>query len=559
MLKELSAKNFAIIDSIHVEFDSGLSILTGETGAGKSILIDALEMGLGKRARDGLIRSGTDMLQVSLAFDIAHIEVAQRWLSDNGLDAEEKDTCIMRRTYRKDGRSQAYINGSPVNLGQLKDLGALIVDIVGQNTHQHLLHKEHQLWLLDVRCGHSAEVKKIRSVYRDWKRIDEEIIECEENMRDKEVRKKVLGEQLVELEECDIHAGEYEDVEQQHRNLAQGEKFKDALVLAYDTLDGENDSAVERLGKVGIALNKITEGNPQIDSARQLIDTALAQINEASGELYACLEAMNSGGQDFEQLEQRLRQLSELAKRHYVQPQMLLDITQQIRAKIENLDHSESHLQGLKEQRKAFATTYQHLAKTISKKRHSAAQQIEKDVVETLNKLNMPNAKFKVVLNVDDTSPAANGYDQVQFMVQTNPGQPLQALQTASGGELSRISLALQMALAKYRTTPVLLFDEVDSGVGGATAQAVGELLKSISHNAQVFCVTHLSQVASYASHHYRVSKAPIDNETRISIELLDEGQRHREIARMVAGAEITKQSLKYAQEMIEKAGALIH
>ncbi len=558
MLKALTVENFAVIDRIRAEFDNGFSVLTGETGAGKSILIDALEMALGKRARSNLVRADAEKLRVSIAIDTGDLPRVREWLRDHALDTED-DSCILRRACSKDGRSQAHINDSLVTLQQLKELGSLIVDIVGQNAHQKLLNKDYQLWLIDVRCDHLEQVEKMNRLYEQWRETGKRLETHADNLREREIRCEILKQQIEDLERNEISEGEYEKVEQEHRKLARGEELRTSLTQTDQILDGDEPSVTGSLNQVRAILEPLSEYDNQIKSAAQLILGALSQINDASRDIRACLESINTDEQDFKRLEERLRQICELARRYKAQPQLLFDVLQKAQSELAQLDNAETKREELEEERERIKAEYAKLATAISQKRRQVAKQIEQEVTNTLRQLNMAKAQLEIRLTpADKEQPAPNGYERAEFMMQTNPGYAAQSLALiASGGELSRISLALQMALSKYRTTPVLIFDEVDSGVGGATAEAVGKLLKTISQNAQVFCITHLPQVASYAGHHYSVDKSSDQNTTQVQIKMLDKTERRHEVARMMAGAEITRQSLSYAQEMLEKASLL--
>lgn len=555
MLKALTVENFAVINRIQIEFNHGLSVLTGETGAGKSILIDAMEMALGKRARSNLVRIDAEKLRVSIAIDTTDLPQVRDWIRSHELDSED-NSCILRRTCTKDGRSQAYINDSLVTLNQLKEIGSLIFDIVGQNMHQQLLNREYQLWLLDIRCGHIEQVKKMNRLYKQWQEAGRGLETLADNLHQKEIQREILKRQIEELEYNKITKGEYEKVEQEHRKQAQGEELRTSLTQAGQILGGDEQSVMTSLHKVSGILEPLTEYDNRIKSASQLILDALPQISDASHEIQACLESIGIDEENFKQLEERLRQICDLARNYKVQPQLLFDILRKAQSKLAELDGGETNYRQLEEERKKLKTEYKKLAMAISQKRHKVSKQIEKEVTKTLRQLNMTTAQMEIQLTpANKEQPMPSGYERAEFMIQTNPGGAAKSLAlTVSGGELSRISLALQMALSKYRTTPVLIFDEVDSGVGGATAEAVGKLLKMISRNAQVFCITHLPQVAIYAQHHYSVNKSSNQDTTEVRIKVLNEKERQHEVARMMAGTEITRQSLNYAQEMIKKA-----
>ena len=557
MLKTLAIENLAIIDRLEVGFDAGLSVLTGETGAGKSILIDAIELALGKRAQTRLVRPGARRLSISLVFDVGDIPNASAWLEQREL-AQADGSCILRRTIGADGRSQAYINGQPATLEQLREITSHLIDIVGQNAHQMLLSRDKHLYLLDSQCGHNDQLLKIGQLSRRWRETGTLLDRQAENARELADRREWLSRQVEELEESGIKPGEFEELEREHRLLSKKESLKSALHETHTLLDDDDGAdAATLLGKAAGVIEKLRDTDPQLAAAGELVAAALEQTGEASREIRDALERIEVSDEYFAQLEQRISRLSVLADKYRTQPAGLPGQLEYARAELEKLDDPETDPEKLRHERAELEKQYRKLAAGVSERRRKTAGALEKNVVATLQKLNLAKAEFKVrFMDDDDETPRPSGRERAEFMIRANPGQNLQPLtRTASGGELSRISLALQMALSEKRPMPVLIFDEVDSGVGGATAETVGRLLQAISRRAQVFCITHLPQVASHAAHHYRVIKEQ-DAQTRVQLEKLAGQERRVEIARMMAGEKITKQSLEHARQMLGETAA---
>ena len=553
MLKTLAIENFAIIDRLEAEFDGGLSVLTGETGAGKSILVDAIELALGKRAQIRLVRPGARRLSISIVFDATDVPRAAAWLERREL-AQADGSCILRRTVGADGRSQAYINGAPTTLEQLKELASRLIDIVGQNAHQMLLSRDQHLHLLDSQCAHGGELAEIGRLARRWKEAGALLEKQMESAQELALRREWLARQCEELESCEIKPGEYEALEQEHRLLSKKESLKSALHEIHAALDdNDGNDAVTLLGKAAGDVDRLRDTDPQLAAAGELIASACEQAGEAVREVRDALERIEVSDEYFAQLERRLSRLAELADKYRTQPALLHEQLELARRELEKLDDPQTDPEALRKECAQLKAQYGERAASVGARRRKTAGALEKSVVQTLRKLNLEKADFRVrFIESDEQTPKPSGRERAEFMIRTNPGQDWQPLtRTASGGELSRLSLALQMALSKKQPLPVLIFDEVDSGVGGATAEVVGRLLETIGKQAQVFCITHLPQVASRATHHYRVSKEQQGKATRVRLERLTESQRRVEIARMMAGETITEQSLEHARQML--------
>ena len=556
MLKTLAIENLAVIERLEAEFDDGLSVLTGETGAGKSILVDAIELALGKRAQIRLVRPGARRLSISIVFDVQRAPRAVAWLEQREL-AQADGGCILRRTVGADGRSQAYINGAPTTLDQLRELASCLIDIVGQNAHQMLLSRDRHLHLLDSQCAHGDELGALERLARRWKEARALLEEQMENAHELALKREWLERQCEELEGEEVKPGEYEALEQEHRLLSEKEMLKSALHEIHTVLD-DNDGAdaVTLLARAAAGIDKLRATDPQLAAAGELIAGACEQAGEAVREVRAARERIEVSDEYFAQLEARLARLGELASKYRTRAALLHEQLELAQRELEKMDDPDADPETLRRECAEIEEQYRERATVVGARRRKTAGALEKDVVRTLRKLNLAQADFRVrFIESEDDAPKASGQERAEFMIRTNPGQDLQPLtRTASGGELSRLSLALQMALSKKQPLPVLIFDEVDSGVGGATAEVVGRLLEAIGGRAQVFCITHLPQVASRATHHYRVVKEQRENTTHVRLARLDESERQVEIARMMAGEKITEQSLEHARQMLGQA-----
>ena len=554
MLTALTIENFLIVDRVEVLFGRGMTVLTGETGTGKSILIDALELALGRRAQSHLVRPGADKLSVSIGLDLTGQSAASQWLEQQSMENDEND-CIIRRVIDTGGRSRAFINGALSTLEQLREFTMLLVDVVGQNNQQQLLDRSRHLALLDLYSDHEVQLKEMQNIYSQWKAIAEQLNHRQQQSQEIEIKHQWLSQQCEELEQAKIKAGEFEQVEQEHRMLSQKEKLKQALSTAYNALDAESQpNAIHLLGIAHTELQSLGGIDPDLQEISQLIDNTLEQSSTAANEIKQYLDRIDTAQGDFETLEKRLGTLTELARKYKTQAKLLPEKLEQTRAELKALDDPEQSVEQLKTKKAALEENYKKVAQKVSHTRKKSAQILEKEVLKLIKQLNMPQAQFKINFEASASpDPAPNGLERIEFILCANPGQKLQSLaKAASGGERSRISLALQVALSNQRMMPVLIFDEVDNGVGGATAEIVGRLLKKLSAQAQVFCITHLAQIASQADHHYHVEKSAKDKTTFVSLRKLDKQARLQELARMIAGTKISKQSLDHARQMLE-------
>ena len=554
MLSALTIENFLIVERIEVYFERGMTVLTGETGTGKSILIDALELALGRRAQSHLVRPGADKLSVSIGLDLTKQPAATQWLEERSMESEGND-CIIRRVINVEGRSQAFINGALSTLEQLREFTALLIDVVGQNNQQQLLDRSRHLALLDLYSNHEPQLAEMQTIYKQWKTIADQLNHKQQQSQEMEIRYQWLLQQYEELERAEVKPDEFEQIEPEPRVLSQKEKLKQALSTAHHALDDEShQNAIRLLGVAHRELQSLGDIDPNLRDIVELIDNALEHSNNATHEIEQYLDRIDTAQGDFEALEKRLATLTELARKYKTSTELLPKKLEQTRAELKALDDPEQSIEQLQSTKSALEDDYKKIAGKVSHARKQSAQILEKEVLELLKQLNMPQAQFQINFSaLDSSDPIPNGTERIEYMLCANPGQKLQSLaKAASGGERSRISLALQVALSNQRMVPVLIFDEVDSGVGGATAEIVGRLLRKLSAQAQVFCITHLAQIASQADHHFYVQKNAKDKTTSVSLSKLDEQLRLQELARMIAGTKISKQSLAHAKQMLE-------
>ncbi len=551
MLKSLIVENFTIIRKVQLEFSAGMSTITGETGAGKSILIEALGLALGQRAQSHYLNSD-GRLSVTLDVGLDNLPTVAAWLEEHELASNGE--CILRRTLARDGRSRAFINGVQVPLAQLQVLSDRLIEIVGQNVQQSLMQANRHLDILDAQCEHDDTLGELKSVQRQWSELSQKLETRLRQSSELEDRLKLLNYQVRELEEFAPDEGEFEEVDQAHRRLSKKELLREEAHRALALLDEtESGNASSQIAAAMRALHKLTDADAGLATANEQLATAIDHVQIASREIRDCLERIETSEGDYHRLEKRLQGYLDLARKYKTRPETLAAFYRNLKHELDEIESPDARPEAMERQLSGLRARYATLADRISRRRRTAAAALSKQVTQTLGELNMQGAEFSVVFNPhEDDAPKPHGREQAEFFVRTNAGQPPGPLaRIASGGELSRVSLAIQAAFAAKRPVPTLVFDEVDAGVGGKTAEMVGKLLKKISRNAQVFCVTHLPQVAAQADHHFRVNKHEKKGHTHIDVAELPAVERRHEIARMMAGTEITKKSLAHADEML--------
>ena len=557
MLNQISISNFAIVDHLSLDIKPGMTAITGETGAGKSIMLDALSMALGGRADSDSIRAGSDRADITASFDLRRIPTARQWLQERDYLDQAEAECILRRVITREGRSRGYINGTLVTLSELKALGELLIDIHSQHAHQSLLKKSNHTTLLDEFAGSLNLSRDVARAAQDYRQAHEQLNALLSDQQDREERLQLLSYQFNELEQLHLQPGEVEQLEQEHRQQSQADATLTAChqVTQVCTSD-EGDNLLQQLSFCLHRLSDLQIDHPAIINSLEMLSSAQIQVEEAVGELNHFVDHFEADPQRAREIEERLSAIFDLARKHRIQPEELLIKQQQIGEELEKVQCHDEQVAALEHTMAHLHHEHSQLARKLSTKRQGAARKLEKLVSERIALLGMPKGKFRVELtDIPERTVAAQGLESIEFLVTTNPGQaPRPLAKVASGGELSRISLAIQVIIAQSAATPTLIFDEVDVGIGGATAEIVGSMLREVGKNGQVLCVTHQPQVASQAHQHLHVSKKVGRNTSSTSILQLDGKHRVHEIARMLGGVELTTPTLNHAQEMLFQA-----
>lgn len=557
MLVHLSIHNYAIVEHLDLELDAGMTAITGETGAGKSIMLDALGLALGDRADSGVVRPGADKADILASFDIEGIAEAQAWLAERDLDSD--GPCILRRVITAEGRSRGYINGSPCPLGDLKALGERLIDIHSQHEHQSLLKSDTHRRLLDEYACASELARQVQLAAQRWRQTHQTLERLSSASDEQRARQQLLSYQLEELENLALGEQELELLEQEHKTLANAEGMLSSCRLVIDQCS--ESEAGNALSVLTASLQRLTSLHSQpsaLGEAINLLASAQIQIEEAVGELNRFIDHFDADPERQQMIEERLDTIYTLARKHRIQPAELPSLQQRLLSELEELNADDDAIERLHEEQAAYARHYMEKAQQLSELRQDAASRLSQAVELEMQRLGMPGGRFSIELQPNDSSePQPNGLEAVEFLVSANPGQPLKALaKVASGGELSRISLAIQVITAQTSRTPTLVFDEVDVGIGGPTAEVVGQLLRRLGERGQVITVTHLPQVAAQGHQHLFVHKQRGSTETRTAVSLLDGQQRIEEIARMLGGVDLTEESLAHARQMIGTARA---
>ncbi|MXR68775.1 DNA repair protein RecN [Shewanella sp. JBTF-M18] len=552
MLCQLSINNFAIVRFLELDFKSGMTSITGETGAGKSIAIDALGLCLGNRADANTVRPGASKAEVSARFALNDIPLAKRWLEDNDLELDEE--CILRRTIGSDGRSRAYINGNPVPLSQMRALGQLLIGIHGQHAHHAMLKSEHQLTLLDSYANHKMLLDACSASYQRFKLIQKELSQLQQSQHERIARKQLLQYQVEELDEFALGEGEFEEIEAEHKKLANGTALIQACQRTLYLLQDSEEGAIESLLNMSLDQAQELEGyDPELKGVGNMLNDALIQVQESSSELQRYLDKLELDPDHFAALEQRLSKIMMLARKHHVNAKDLYQHHQALSQELSELDSDEEKLDEIALQLESCRESFIAHAQKLSQSRQRYAKELDKQVTRSIHELSMPKGKFIIDVQFNPEMMSPNGCDTVEFQVTTNPGQPLQPIaKVASGGELSRIGLGIQVITAKKVATPTLIFDEVDVGISGPTAAVVGKMLRALGESTQVLCVTHLPQVAGNGHQHMFVNKQSKSGQTETSMVPLDKGQRIEELARLLGGDVITNNTLANAKELLQ-------
>lgn len=550
MLQHLLIRNIAIADNIDIDWEPGMTSISGETGAGKSILLNSLNLALGDRADSQIVRHGEKRAEVVATFNVERIPAACRWLNDRDLDNGFE--CILRRTVTSEGRSRAFINGQPVPLAELKKLGELLLELHSQHAHQSLLRSETHLRLLDEYADLGDLTLSVNEAWASWQDLERHYLQQRKTSEEDSARVQLLEYQCDELETLNLQDQEVEQLEADFRRMQKSESLLTGAHSALNLLSDESDDNAVRALKSAIhKLKSLDDESDSLSNTLSLLDSALIQIEESTSDLSTYIESIEFDDETQFEVEERLNLIHTLARKHQVPSQTLKTHFEGLQSELSTLKSNEESLDELEVDVAARKATYLECAQQLSDKRRHYALAFETEVVEKLNQLAMPGAKFSVTFN-DTTKPTKHGMDQVEYYISLNQGQPLQSLaKVASGGELSRVSLAIQVVCAEHSTIPTLVFDEVDVGISGATAEIVGHMLRSVGARGQVICVTHLPQVAALGHHHCIVEKQQGHETTRTNISAIKEEQRVQEVARMLGGIEITAQTRAHAEEML--------
>lgn len=558
MLNRITVKNLIIVRSLELALGSGMTALTGETGAGKSILIDALGLALGDKADNSMIRVGADKAEISVSFALPQDSPAHHWLQQH--DLAEDGECLLRRVLVRDGRSRGYINGTPSTQGLLRELAELLIDIHGQHVHQSLLRPAAQRQLLDAYAGQRSAVRGVASRYQDWRKSQEEYEALTRASEDRANRLDYLNFQIAELDGLACDPESLRALEADHARLAHADRLLRDSDRLLAMLGDDEPSLRPSLDQAAQILSGLATLDPALDESLELLQTAGIQIDEATANLRHYQDRIELDPQRLQQIDDQLGRLHDVARKHRTAPEGLDELLQVLRDEAVALQNADSDLASLERMLVHQEAAYLDAAQALSRARSAAAAALSQTVTESMQQLGMQGGRFRIVCEAHPENATAHGLDRISFMVAANPGQPEGGLaDVASGGELSRISLAIQVATANCGSVPTLIFDEVDVGIGGAVAEIVGQLLRRLGEDRQVLCVTHLAQVASQAHQQLRVHKLTDGKTTETRIDALDDLARVDEVARMLGGVQITDQTRRHADEMIRRAQRVKH
>jgi DNA repair protein RecN (Recombination protein N) len=551
MLAQLTISNFAIVRELEIDFQSGMTAITGETGAGKSIAIDALGLCLGGRAEADMVRAGASRADLCARFSLKDTPAALRWLEENQLDDGRE--CLLRRVISADGRSRGFINGTAVPLSQLRELGQLLIQIHGQHAHQLLVKTEHQKALLDGYAGEATLTQQMSDRYDQWHQSCRDLAQHQQQSQERLAHTELLQYQLKELNEFHPQPGEFEQIDEEYKRLANSGQLLTTSQHALAILaDGEEVNLNSQLYAAKQLVSELVGMDGKLSGLLDMLEEASIQLSEASDELRHYCDRLDLDPNRLFELEQRISRQISLARKHNISPEELPAFHQSLLDEQQQLDDQADSQETLSH---AVAQHHQQAleaAKQLHTLRHNSAQELAQLITESMHSLSMPHGLFTIDVEFDEKHLTAEGADRIEFRVTTNPGQPLQPIaKVASGGELSRIALAIQVITARKMETPALIFDEVDVGISGPTAAVVGKLLRQLGESTQVMCVTHLPQVAGCGHHHFYVSKETDGEMTETHMLPLDKRARLQELARLLGGSEVTRNTLANAKELL--------
>jgi len=546
MLRALHIRDFVIVTEAEINFEHGFTVFSGETGAGKSILIDALALTLGERADSSVLRSGASRAEISAVFDVPP-ELTQ-WLTEHDLIGE--DALVLRRVVDAQGRSRGYINGSAVTIAQLREVGEHLVDIHGQHAHQSLLRSDNQRDMVDAHGGHQPLRHQVAQDWKAWRKVERQLALSEQDASVLNAARERLEWQLNELDRLSLGANEWEEVSAEQTRLANAQSLLDGAALALGCLDENEDSAHHQIVTAVQKISQLLRHDSSLQAVHESLESARISISEAVSDLNAYLSRVELDPERLELVDERMRNIFDLARKFKTEPDHLYALHTTLRNEQEALTAS-ADIESLRATAATLKAEYLAQAQALSAARRKAAIDLSKQVSQAMQTLAMEGGQFSVALS--EAAPSAHGQDLVEFLVAGHTGTtPKPLAKVASGGELARISLALSVIASRAARVPTLIFDEVDSGIGGAVAEVVGNLLRELGLRHQVLCVTHLPQVAARGQHHFQVSKQQSKGTTESSIAKLDSSARIEEVARMLGGIKITPTTRKHAQELLD-------
>lgn len=551
MLTHLQIKHFTIIEELEISFQKGMTIFTGETGVGKSILFDALILSLGGRADSRFIRAGKEQAEITTCFDISKLESAKAWLNEH--DFEVTDECFLRRVLTSDGRSRAYINQQVVPIQSLQQFSEHLIEIHGQHEQQHLLKREHQRKLFDEFANNETLLLEIKTIYQQW-RESKEKLDLLKTQGDQSARKSLLEYQIEELKLLSLQENEFEQLQQQHKRLSERESvLKATQQVIWLCQDNHESNMLTLLHQSQFALEPFKQYEKSVENAYNIFSEATILLQEACGELSNFLADTEIDNENAHVIQERLEKIYDLARKHKVRAAELCQHQQQLEQELLEITNNELPIQQLEQNILELEKKYRDVAMQLSQKRQDNIQHFNDKISERIKLLGMPNSEFQAsILPYDEMEPRLSGNEQIEFVVKMNPGQPFASLaKVASGGELSRISLAIHVISAQLNSTATLIFDEIDTGIGGTTAAIVGKSLRELATHVQVLCVTHLAQVAAFGHQHLQVQKHTDHDNTFSKIELLSKKSRIQEIARMIGGMTVNQQTLAHAKTLL--------